>query len=144
MCIHNQQWCTGRVDYGPYLPDDLSDGQMVTLNNQIYYFGGKDRNGITSGSVFRLKHVTDQWERITIMSKARKDHLVLSVPEEWLCHGRYTLSSTTEVTSTDDLATTITSTSVTTGKIILIFCIVTNVSEQRPCVQLRDPVQQWI
>ena len=98
---HTCQW-TGKV--AENLPQPLSHSKMATLNGIPYIFGGSS-GGKASDVVY--KYEFGEWIKVSSMAKPRQNHLVVSVPEEWLCHGYSPESTSTSFqTSTASLGST--------------------------------------
>jgi hypothetical protein len=87
------------------LPQPLSHSKMTTLNGIPYIFGG-NTGGMASDVVYKYKF--GEWINVSSnMGKTRQNHLVVSVPEEWLCHGYAPESTSTRFpTSTASISST--------------------------------------
>ena len=82
---------------------------MVVLDDVPFLF--------TDLNVWRYQKDTDIWEDEGLLSYSRSEHTVVAVPEDWLCLGHFTTSSTTTMSSTEtttSTTTTSTTTSITT------------------------------
>ena len=121
-CMDEQYWCDWTGPAGPKLPESIKNGSMITLNNQPFLFGGHQEYKSPTSTVY--KHVvvsplnSSSWVKVENMKMERRNHLVLSVPEAWLCFGEHPVStaSTTAYTSSTSFYKTST---LTSGKALI-------------------------
>ena len=115
FCDSISHKCNWTAKDATNLPQPLSHGRLVTLDGVPYIFGG---NNGTFATDTVYKFISGNWIEMSRMLLARQNHLVLAVPEDWLCYGTFTTTaastSISDSTSTASITTMSTSTDAST------------------------------
>ena len=112
-CNDSEYTCdwTGRTVMD--LPIPLAYSQMVTLNEHPYIFGGNS-GGVAVDDIYYYSIKPEVWTHVGRMASSRQHHLVVSVPEIWLCHGVADITPSIPTTIPTTPTTPTTSTTPTT------------------------------